>query len=587
MKFVLFATAGHVDHGKTTLVKALTGIDTDRLPEEKKRGLTIDLGFAYLDFPQDDLRLELIDVPGHERFIKNAIAGLSSVSGVLLVVDAGEGVMPQTLEHFMVAKALGVRHGVAVLTKIDRIEEELLELAEEELKEFLKREGVDIPVVKVSALTGEGIDALKNALREEALASLESKETIPLRILVDSAFLVKGYGTVLRGSCVEGKVKEGERVVVEPLGMSSKVRKIQNHGRFVKEAQAGERVALNLPDIEHDKVERGSWVLKPDSYVKTRKLVVSSGTSLKSGRVYTLFFGMKEVKGRFSSVGNETYVLRLEDEVVARRGDRFVILDSSGKLEGGAEVLHPLPRILKKGFLRENLKLLINGYEEYLVLELGPEGLSGEFFRRLTGRAPNTGILDKVSVKLGERFYSKEFLGNLKSKVDSFIRAKIKGGVFGVQKAELIERFGLNDVLLEYLLAQAGVLRVIGEYVIDERASDLKENPDFLKLMELLGEGIKEERELLNSGVPKEILSLSIKRRYAHRLGEFLIVSDDLLKNYERKLRTLGDRFSVQEAKEVLGLTRKYLIPLLEYFDNLGITRRVGNERLWVLPARL
>ncbi len=581
MRFVLFATAGHVDHGKTTLIKTLTGIDTDRLPEEKKRGLSIDLGFAYLDFPQDNLRLELIDVPGHERFVKNAIAGLSSVSGVLLVVDAGEGVMPQTVEHFRVAKFLGVRHGVAVLTKIDRVEKELLQIAEEELKSFLKEEGMELPVVKVSALTGEGMEELRESLKSEALKSLESKEELPLRVVVDSAFLVKGYGTVLRGSCLEGRLREGEKVIVEPLGKSSKVRKIQNHGQFVKEAQAGERVALNLPYIEHDEVERGYWVLKPNSYLKTTRMIVRSGGELRSGKPYQLFFGMREVWGRLSEVGEGLYILKTESEIVARRGDRAVVLDSSGGLVGGVEVLHPYPRVLKKAFIRENVALLRDSYEEYLLRELGPEGLRGEFFRKLTGVAPDTRVLDRVSAKVGERFYSKEFLEKLRDRVEEFVRSRIEEGSFGVPKAELLERFGIGDTLLGYILSMTPGLKLAGEHVIDERKSRLTENPEFIKLMELLKGGIREERELLSAGVSKDILTLAIKRRYAHRIGDFLILSDELLKNYESKLRSLGRSFSVQSAKNTLGLTRKYLIPMLEYFDMLGLTERRGNERVW------
>ncbi len=425
MKFVLFATAGHVDHGKTTLIKTLTGIDTDRLPEEKKRGLSIDIGFAYLDFPEKNLRLELIDVPGHERFIKNAIAGLSSVSGVLLVVDAGEGVMPQTREHMQVAKSLGIKHGVAVLTKIDKNPEDLVTLAQEELREFLKEEGFNIPVVKVSAFTGQGIEELKRALGEEAQKSLENKEDLPLRVVIDSAFVVKGHGTVLRGSCLEGKVREGDKVVVEPVERPARVRRIQNHGSFVKQAQAGERVALNLPEIDPSQVERGFWVLKPLSYVKSKKLIVRSSTSLKTGKPYYLFFGMREVRGRFSKVVEGLYILKLEEEVVARRGDRFVILDSSGRLGGGGEVLHPAVRVLKKKFIRDNLKLLEESFELYLLKEAGTEGLSAEVLRRTTGRTPDTRVLERNSVKVGGKFYSKEAVELLKERLRQMVNEVI------------------------------------------------------------------------------------------------------------------------------------------------------------------
>ncbi len=581
MRFVLFATAGHVDHGKTTLIKTLTGIDTDRLPEEKRRGLSIDIGFAYMDFPEERLRVELIDVPGHERFIKNSIAGLSSASGVLLVVDAGEGVMPQTVEHLRVAKAFGIERGVAVLTKIDRVERELLEIAREELEEFLKREGMEIPILNVSALTGEGIEELKEAIKREALESLSFREDRPLRVLIDSAFSVKGYGTVLRGSCIEGAVREGDRVVVEPTGSLSRVRRIQNHGEFVKEAIAGERVALNLPDIDHREVERGFWVLKPDTYVKTKALIVRSDRERKNGRVYYLFFGMREVRGRFSRVEDDVYILRLEEEVVARRNDRVVVLDSSGSFEGGCEVLHPKARALKKRFIKGNLGLLKESFELFLLKETGLEGFTGKDFRSMTGEAPDVKTLQREALKVGDRFFSKDIFKRLEEKVRDFVSSRLKAGSFGVPRAELLERFGIGPELLEYVIERVPELTLAGEFVVDAKRSRLEDSPDYRRLADLLREGIREEREILSEGVPLDVLNLSVKRRLVHRLGEFLIISDELLKKYVEKLRELGDSFDVQSAKSLLGLSRKYLIPLLEYLDYMGYTRREGNVRVW------
>ena len=581
MRYVLFATAGHVDHGKTTLIKKLTGIDTDRLPEEKKRGLSIDLGFAYLDFPELNLRLELIDVPGHERFIKNAIAGLSSVSGFLLVVDAGEGVMPQTREHMQVAKSLGIKHGVAVLTKIDKNPKELTALAQEELEEFLKEEGFEIPIVRVSATTGKGIEELKKVLSEQAQRSLEKKEELPLRVVIDSAFTVKGHGTVLRGSCVEGWVKEGDKVIVEPIGKPARIRRIQNHGRFVREAEAGERVALNLPEVETDEVERGFLVLKPNTYVKGRSLIISTEAELRDGRVYYTFFGMREVRGRFSPIGEGLYILRLDEEVVARRGDRFVILDSTGRLAGGGEVLHPAVRVRKKRFIREKAELLKENFEAYLLKEMGTEGLSGELFRRMTGRAPNTGRLESISLKVGNRFYHIEMVELLKEKLRSMVDERLTEGSLGVPKAEVLERLGLSNELLEHLVSELPGIRLVGEYILDEKRSELEKDPDFVRVMEILKEGIKEEKELLGASVRKDVLQIAIKRKRVHRLGEFLIISDELLREYIKQLRELGESFTVQEAKGKLGLTRKYLIPLLEYLDYLGLTERRENERIW------
>lgn len=580
MRYVLFATAGHVDHGKTTLIKALTDIDTDRLPEEKRRGLSIDIGFAYLDFPEIETRLELIDVPGHERFVKNAIAGLCSVSGVLLVVDAGEGVMPQTVEHLRVAKSFGVRRGVAVLTKIDKVEKDLVEVAEEELKDFLRREGFNVPIVRVSAFTGEGLEELKKALREVIEDLEENRREKPLHIFVDSAFTVKGHGTVLRGSCFEGQVKEGERVIVEPIGVLSRVRRIQNHGVFVKRAVAGERVALNLPEVDFAKVERGFWVLKPGSYEKSRLLLIGTEVPLKPGRMYQLFFGMREVRGRVRVIEEDLYLFRLEEEVVVRRGDRLVLLDSSGSFLGGGEVLHPKVRVTKKAFIKENIEKLKDSFESYLLKERGPLGLTVEFFRRLTGENPRVEILRSEGVEIKGVYYPKDLVGNMERKLRTFLDRELKDA-FGVDKERVKERFSLSDELFEYLLGKLKNYRLLNELIIDERKSDLTKNEDFQRLKSVLKEGIKEEREILLEGVPKEILSLAVKRKYVHRIGEYLIISDELLNRYIGELKEIGDTFNVQEAKERLGLTRKYLIPLLEYLDYLGFTVREGNERRW------
>lgn len=582
MRYVLFATAGHVDHGKTSLIKSLTGTDTDRLPEEKKRGLSIDIGFAYLDFPRIGVRLELIDVPGHERYIKNAVAGLSSVEGLLLVVDAGEGVMPQTVEHVKVAVALGVRRGVAVLTKIDRVDEELLEIAREELREFLRKEDLDFPIVPVSVKEGEGLDELKGRLEEVLMGVDEAKVERPLRVFVDSSFVVRGYGTVLRGSCVEGRVREGDRVVVEPLGVWARVRKLQNHGVFVKEAVAGERVALNLPEVEASAVERGFWVLEPDSYERSSVLLIGSDGHLRPGKLYTFFMGMREVRGRLGSVGEGVYTLRTMGDVVVRRGDRFIVLSPEGRFLGGGEVLHPKPRVLKKRFIKSHLRSLKECFEAYVLLEAGGEGLTPSFLRKLTGRLPSENVLKKEGIRIGERYYSKIFVERLRERLETLLRQEIVKRSYGVERAWLCEKLSVKEELLSFLLSLVRGFVRVGEYIVEEGSEDIYRNPEVKKVIELMGGGFREERELLGAGVSKEVLSLLVRRRLIHRLGDYLLLPDESLKVYIKKLRELGDEFGVKEAKDRLGLSRKYLIPLLEYLDYLGLTRREGNTRRWL-----
>jgi len=572
MRYVLFATAGHVDHGKTSLIRALTGTDTDRLPEEKRRGLSIDLGFAHLDFPEIGVRLELIDVPGHERFVKNAIAGLSTVSGVLLVVDACEGVMPQTEEHLRVARGVGVRRGVAVLTKIDRAGGDLLGLAEEEVRDLLRREGLSFPVVRVSALTGEGLGDLKRALKD-LLAEMEEPPDRPLRIVVDSAFTVRGYGTVLRGSCVEGKVKVGERVVVEPLGKGSKVRAIQNHGRFVETAVAGERVALNLPDIDRGEVERGFWILKEGTYVKGKLLIVELKEEVKTGRAYRLFFGMREVEGRFRSVKEGVYLLRLREEVVSRRGDRVIVLDSGGRFLTYGEVLHPKVRVSRKSFIREHIGDLRERFTLYLLREKGAEGLSGEEILSLTGELSTP----PEAVSVGGRFYLKELVADLSERLRRLLESAEKPP----EKAYLLKTLSVNEDLLLRMLSDGG-WRVVEGVVVKDREEEQPYGEELERLLRILGDRFLEEERILSAGVGRDVLRFALRKGYVHRLGERLLISDRTLRELTAKLRTLGDEFSVQSAKALLGLSRKYLIPLLEYLDHLRLTVREGNVRRWV-----
>lgn len=575
MRYVLFATAGHVDHGKTSLIKALTGIDTDRLPEEKQRGLSIDIGFAYLDFPEKGIRLELIDVPGHERFIRNAIAGLSAVSGLILVVDAGEGVMPQTLEHLRIAKGMGVRRGVGVLTKIDRVDPELVELAEEELKELLKGEGLGFPVVRVSSVSGEGLEELRATLGD-LLEEVEEAEEEPLRIVVDSAFTVRGYGTVLRGSCVSGSVRVGEEVTVEPLGRSSRVRALQNHGLFVERAVAGERVALNLPEIDRNEVKRGFWIVRKGGYVKSRILIVELEESVRPGGVYRIFFGMREEEGRFRTIEGRVYLLRLRGEVVSRRGDRLLVLNSSGRLLTSGRVLHPAVEISSKGFVRKHLGDLLDNFLIYLLRERGSRGMRREEVISRTGRFPELSGSEEVVV-LKDKLYLKEHLLLLADRLGE----KLKEAGEAVPKDRVLGELSIEEELLLYLLSLLRGWCVREGYLLRDDGGTLPYEEDLRRLLSFMGRDFRREEELLSAGFEREILRFAVRKGYVHRIGGDLLISDDFLRELVAELRSLGEEFTLQEAKSRLGLTRKFLIPLLEHLDRLRLTVREGNLRRW------
>jgi len=569
MRFVPVGIAGHVDHGKTTLVKALTGIDTDRLPEEKRRGMSIDLGFSYLDYPNKGLRVELIDIPGHERFIKNAIAGLACVRGVLLVVDPVEGVMPETIKHTQLIKAFGIYHCVAVLTKADRVDEETLELARMELSEFLKDMGLRAyGPCAVSALSGSGLEELKKTIGEYA-EEISGSGVEFLRIVLDSAFNVKGYGTVLRGSCVSGRVEEGDSLSLEPLGSEVRVKKIQNHGVFVKEGKEGERLALLVAGVEPSQVERGFVLVKKGQIAKSRHLLVEVEGEMPKGEG-SLFFYMREIKFKRKKVSEKVYLLTLEEPVCAILGDRGPILDASGQLCASYRVIHPKPTVKRKRFIKEHLDVLKEDPISYFLSEAGFRGLPLEGLSSLFGVHINPSKLR--AVRIGDKLFAPTVVEGLKEKLSAILSTK--GGFLPLE--ELKSSLRVSEELLKYVLSQLKGYRLVEGYILDERRANLEELEGFRELLEFMKGYIKEEAELERF---KGVLPLAVRKGKVHSLGERLYILDEDLREVLSKLRSLGDSFEVQQAKTLLGLSRKYLIPLLEYIDHLGYTRREGNLR--------
>ncbi|AHE95749.1 translation elongation factor [Thermocrinis ruber] len=572
MRFVPVGIAGHVDHGKTTLVKALTGIDTDRLPEEKRRGMSIDLGFAYLDYPEKGLRVELIDIPGHERFIKNAIAGLACVRGVLLVVDPVEGVMPETIKHTQLIKAFGIYHCVAVLTKADRVDEETLELARMELSEFLKDMGLRAyGLCAVSALSGIGLEELKKTIGEYA-EEISGAGVEFLRIVLDSAFNVKGYGTVLRGSCLSGRVEEGDSLSLEPLGFEVRVKKIQNHGVFVKEGKEGERLALLVAGVEPSQVERGFVLVKKGQIAKSRHLLVEVEGEMPKGEG-SLFFYMREIKFKRKKVSEKVYLLTLEEPVCAILGDRGPILDASGQLCASYRVIHPKPTVKRKRFIKERLDFLKEDPISYFLSEAGFRGLPLEVLGSLFGVHINPSKLG--AVRIGDKLFAPTVVEGLREKLSAILSTK--GGFLPLE--ELKSSLRVSEELLKYILSQLKGYRLVEGYILDERRANLEELEGFRELLEFMKGSIKEEAELERF---KEVLPLAVRKGKVHSLGERLYILDEDLKEVLSKLRSLGDSFEVQQAKALLGLSRKYLIPLLEYIDYLGYTRREGNFRRFI-----
>ncbi len=569
MRFVPIGVAGHVDHGKTTLVKALTGIDTDRLPEEKRRGMSIDIGFAFLDHPHQNLRVELIDIPGHERFIKNAIAGLACVKGMLLVVDPMEGVMPETVKHVRLAKSVGVDHCVVVLTKADKVDRETLEFAKMEVLEFLREEGISTYCLSVvSALTGLGLEDLKTTLCNYAKDISESGLEF-FRMVLDSAFHVKGYGTVLRGSCISGKVEEGESLFLEPLGLEVRVKKIQNHGVFVKEGHEGERLAMLVSGIEPSQVERGFMLIKRGQALRSKYLILKVKEKMPKGEG-TLFFYMREIPFKRRKISEDLYLINLKEPVVAFVGDMGPIIDSSGALVGSYRVIHPRPILKRKKFINHHLDLLERDLIEYFTLEAGKRGASIGEINALFGKYINPNRIE--AVRIDDKFLHKSVVEELRYQLEKIINSR--GGFLSLE--EVKRSLNLWEGLLKHLIGSLKGYRVVEGYILDEKKANLEDLEIFKQLLEFMEGSIREESELERF---KNVLPIAVKRGKIHSLGEHLYISDTLLRQIINKLRSLGDTFEIQDAKQLTGLSRKYLIPLLEYIDRLGYTKREGNIR--------
>ena len=387
MKHVIIGTAGHVDHGKTLLIKALTGIDTDRLVEEKKRGITIELGFAQQDWP-DGTQAGIVDVPGHERFIRNMLAGAGGVDLAMLVIAADDGVMPQTVEHLNILTLLGIKDGLIVITKADTVDPEWLEMMREEIRE--KTEGSFLegkPIVAVSAYTGQGIPELKEMLRRLVREAEEKSLRIPFRLPIDRVFSVEGFGTVVTGTLIEGAVNEGDLAELIPSGAQTRIRNLQVHGKNVETAYAGQRVAINLAGLKKEDIQRGNSVAKPGSVRVSRMLDVrlqnlrDSGRIIKNDSQVHLFHGAAELLAKVVLFGQDELKpgescyaqLRLTETIATKNGDRFVIrFFSPLETIGGGVILDDQPRRHKRSDpnIQRILQLKETGSRDDITVQL-------------------------------------------------------------------------------------------------------------------------------------------------------------------------------------------------------------------------
>jgi len=627
-KFLVVGTAGHIDHGKTTLIKALTGIDTDRWEEEKRRGMTIDLGFAHLELPNGVL-IGIVDVPGHEKFIKNMLAGAHGIDFVLFVIAADEGVMPQTREHLTVCEVLGTKRGIVVLTKKDVVDEEWLELVKEDVKEFLKGTFLEgAPIIPVSSKTGEGLKELLEEM-DKLAAKVEPKSSKGIfRLPVDRSFTVKGFGTVVTGTLLSGKIKTGDTVEVLPEGKEVKVRSVQVHGKSVEEAFAGQRTALNLLGFSKEEVGRGNLVATP-GYLKPSPLVdveltlsKEADLILQSGHKVHFHHLTKEVEGevylidRNELLPGETALaqVRLKEEVVPVYGDRFVIRNySPARVIGGGRILNPLPfkkfRRRFKGEFLEFLKALKEKSVKEIVVsyvEKFPGLLEPSSFVQLLNLSPEEAVaFVKELEEKGEllsfsgKLYPAKFLKELKERLLETLKNYHREYPIaeGMNKESLKSKLSVpSDMLSRAVkeLLKEGKLKETGGIVRLKGFTPSEKGTRFELLVRKVQELIEEKnfsppevRELSEELKISEedanlIASYLVNRKGYYKVGNFIYspTAIEKVKGILRKHFKKKETLSVGEFKDYLGVTRKFAIPLLEFFDSIGVTVRKGNERV-------
>jgi len=636
MKHVIVGTAGHIDHGKSALVKALTGTDPDRWEEEKRRGITIDLGFAHLDLG-DDLRAGFVDVPGHERFVKNMLAGVGGIDLVMLVVAADESIKPQTREHFDICRLLGIRQGLVAITKSDLVEREILDLVRMEVQDYVAGSFLEgAPMVAVSARTGEGLDALRAELRRLGLEAASRPVDLPFRLPIDRAFVMKGFGAVVTGTLIAGKIEKEAEVEIFPLGGCARVRGIEVHNQHSDCAVAGQRTAVNLAGVEAQELARGMTLAPPEYFHSTSSLdaVVSllpSARPLKMrARVHFHCWTSETLAevvlldGKEIAPGARAYVqLRLAVPGLYLPGDRFILRQFSPVVTiGGGVVLEnraPKHRLNDPAVLR-SLEVMETGDSQARLELLARQ--SGEI--DLSAIVARTGWQPEEVLRVGKRLEAQKQVVILSAPPSVFVHAEhfaaLERSVLaylekfhaanlltaGLSKEDLRGRMGtrvagaahlpsamLFNAVLQYLAAEKKV-EVRGETVllagrgIQLTPEESAAKDQISRAFEKTGLAVPSAREVLEGlridrARAEKLLRLLLKEGTLVKVTEDLIFHASALASLRETVahrKTQNNRINVAVFKEFTGLSRKYAIPLLEYLDRERVTRREGDDRI-------
>jgi selenocysteine-specific elongation factor len=625
---LVLGTAGHIDHGKSSLVKALTGTDPDRLPEEQERGVTIELGFARLELPSGR-SMGVVDVPGHERFVRQMVAGATGMDVVLLVVAADDGVMPQTREHLAIIDLLGIPKGVVALTKTDLVDPDWIALVREDVTRLLVGTSIEgAPIVEVSSRTGEGLDALREALDNVAGEAQARQAALPMRLPVDRVFTVSGAGTVVTGTMWSGTARRDDPVEILPSGRAGRIRGVQVHSRSMEQATAGQRVALNLAGVDKDGVARGDIVAAPGSLVVTDRFdgrfayLAGNDRPFESGSRVHVHHGTREVLGRVLLMdaaqlapGESSFVqIRLEEPLAPRYDDRFIVRSYSPMFTiGGGVVLDALPprhSRLSDAERRLLTALLAHDLSSAALDLLASRGVpmtSAEVASALG--VPRQGVqedldrADLVRLKVGAETYVvmaaelDRLLAAIEASIVQFHERNPKAtGVSANALRDLVDRRipgKVFDAVLD-AAAKRGIVRVTGGSVRHPQAAGaaLEEEDTALdRLVPLLeADGLATGtvgdlavRAGVDPGVARKALGKLVSMGRVVRLGPELHFASSAVEGARERIVSYleaNGSMLAKDARDILGTSRKYVVPLLEYFDSRGVTRREGDARV-------
>ncbi|MCS7186023.1 MAG: selenocysteine-specific translation elongation factor [Armatimonadetes bacterium] len=632
VKHIIVGTAGHVDHGKTALIRALTGIETDRHPEERERGMSIDLGFAHLTLPSGVVA-GIVDVPGHERFVHNMLAGASEVDMVLFVVAADEGVMPQTVEHMQILQLLNAKRGIIVITKRDLVDEDWLALVKDEISEKVKGTFLEsAPMIAVSSVTGEGLDELLRLMDAVAQEVPPKDTTRPFRLPIDDIFVKAGFGTVVRGAIFSGKVHVGDEVEVVPKGVTTRVRSLHTYGKPVDVAFAGQRAAMNLGGVEREAIERGDVVTLPGALISTDRLDVRLKTlpqsalhpsvspkKLRHGSPIRFHIGTAERIGRIFffdrdelELGDETFAeIQLDEPIACAWGDLFVVRTYSPMVTvGGGQIVEPLPQKRRRRKVASELQRLerkARSEGDYIAALLS-ETTSGltlrevakrlfvttEQARQIAGELINSNIATMLD---NQTLIANELINRIREAVITQLRRYHTERPLrrGMPKEQLRGVVGLSAEVFEPLLqrfVQAGEISLDKE-LVHLPSHEIKLTDEQQRWAQRMEQRVKsagfappELDELLSEFPDRDqaldLLSLLVEQGKLVKVAEFVFHPSAIeqAKQVARQLCEKHGSFTASQFREAINTTRKYAIPLLEFLDHIGLTVRRGDVRV-------